>query len=143
MKDKHWAVETSEAFSLIAEQSALLTLRGIGINEQVKSLKRDYPAVEITRTKLVSLKKHPKYKEIYAEESIQKALNGSLELKACSADLVPDVIKCLRNKLQEGDVRAATIVFNILADKKDDEGPKQAQQLNITLATDVPPKIVS
>lgn len=137
MSDKHWAVEASETMNLIAEESALMTLNGIGVNEQVKQLKRRYPGPDVTRSKLVSLRKHPKYKEILVKEAEQMIDTGQVTLKAGAAGLVPEVLKCLKSKLQEGDVKAAVAVFNILADKDSDEGTKVAQQLNITLASDV------
>lgn len=139
MKDKHWAVEDQEVLSLLAEHSAIHSLRGMGINEQVKVLKREYPGRDITRSKLLSLKKHPKYKEVLLKEADEMVASGQIELKTGAAGLVPAVIACLKLKLAEGDVKAAVAVVNILVDKKDDEGPKQAQQLNITLASDTHP----
>ena len=139
MKNDHWALEDMETSACIAEQSALLSLRGIGINEQVKVLKREYPGPNITRTKLVTLKKHPKYIEVFKKSAEEMISNGKIELKTGAADLVPAVIACLKTKLSEGDVKAASVVFNILTDNKDsDDSQKQAQSINITLASDAP-----
>lgn len=132
MSNKHWAQDAQETISLLAEESALLTLRGMGLNEQVKQL-REKVNIEVTRTRLISLKRHPKYKEIYTQAANDMVESGQIELKTGAADLVPEVIKCLKAKLQEGDVKAASVVFNILSDKKDEDGPKQAQQIQVIL----------
>lgn len=131
--EKHWAIDLSEAHALIAEEAAMLTLRGIGINEQVKILRKSYPGPDLTRTKLVTLKRHPKYLEVYKNKADEMVTNGQIQLKTGAADLVPAVIACLKTRLAEGDVKAAVAVVNILTEQKQEDGQKQAQQLQIIM----------
>lgn len=132
MKETHWAIEAKEAIELLAEKAALLDLQGIGINEQVKQLATEvnFP---VTRTKLLQVKRHPKYQEIKKKAIEAEFENGTLDLKRMAVELLPDVYKCLKDKLKDGDTKAAALVVNLFIGKEDDSGPKQAQQIQVIL----------
>ena len=117
--------------SLLAEKSALLSLRGVGLNEQVRQLKEiDH---EFTRAKLVSLKNHSRYKELLLQAAEELISSGQLELKTGIVELVPSIIKCLKEKLADNDVRAAVAAINVLIEKRVDDNPRQAQQIQVIL----------
>lgn len=138
MIDKHWADVELSVRKLIAEQAALLDLKGIGINEQVKQLAAEYE-IGLTRTRLIALKRLPIYQDVKKKAIEADFEAGTLDLKKMAVDLLPDVYNCLKVKLQEGDTKAAALVITLFTGDKS-EGPQQAQQINLTLATDVKPK---
>lgn len=117
----------------IAQESALLTLRGVGINEQSKQLKELFPNSTITRTRLTTLKNHPKYREILKKAAEEMVESGTIELKAGISELVPQILACLKLKLSEGSVQAASVAVNILVDKTNEDGNKQAQSIQVIL----------
>ncbi len=140
MADKHWAIEEKAVMDLIYERMALLDMRGIGINEQVKNL-HEYDN-RITRTRVETWRRHPKYME-FKKTAIEAAYKDSeLELKKMAVDLLPVVHDCLKLKLKEGDVKAAALVLGIYSGKEED-GPKQAQQLTVIMPGATDPKVVS
>lgn len=134
---KTWERDELDKKELIAESAALLDLRGIGINAQVEQLSQEYD-LTLTRTKLINLKRHPRYQEVKKKAIEAEFDAGTLSLKKMAVDLLPEVYKCLKEKLKDGDTRAAALVVNFFMDKEIEDGPKQAQAINITLAADTP-----
>lgn len=129
----------SQITESLAQESALLTLRGIGINEQTKQLREKFPDGGVTRTRLLTLKNHPKYSEILKKAAEEMVSTGQIELKAGTAELVPQILACLKLKLEEGSVQAASVAVNILIDKDANSAPQQAQQIQVILPG-TPPK---
>ncbi len=126
-------VLSDELRGVLAARSAELSNNGVGMNKLAEELSKEFKMI-ITRTDVISLKTHEKYKDML----MQIAEAGKLQLKAGVSGLVPDLIKCLGSALKDegtNSVRAAAIVASVLTEKKDQDGPQQAQQLNITLAT--------
>lgn len=132
----HWAIEEQATMDLIYERMALLDLRGVGINEQVKQL-HEFD-LRITRTRVETWRRHPKYID-FKKKAIEVAFqDGQLDVKKMAIDLLPLVHKCLEEKLRDGDIKAATQVLTIFTGKEDDGSNKQAQQLTVIMpgATD-------
>lgn len=137
---KHWAVEEQATMDLIYERMALLDIRGVGINEQVKQL-LEYD-LRITRTRVETWRSHPKYQD-FKKKAIESAYkDGQLEVKKMAVDLLPLVHKCLEEKLRDGDIRAATQVLTIFTGEEE-TGTKQAQQLTVIMPGATDPKVVS
>lgn len=132
--EKHWAIEASEAEGLLAEQHARLTLRGVGINEQVKQLKKE-TNLEVTRTKLINLKRHPKYHEVIQKDAEAKIKNGQLTAMLGIAELVPDAIAALARLVKADNVKAVDTAIR-LGIGKEEEKTEQKQAIQILLATD-------
>lgn len=124
-----------EVFTKIAARAAELWLDGVGQNAAAKTLTDEF-STPVTRTQFVSLQNHPGFKEVI----LQASEEGSLRLKAKAARHDDVILSCLVSEIKgEGKdkIRAASILADILLDKnKTEEGPKQAQQISITLASD-------
>ncbi len=134
------ALEETLNMPLVYERMALLDIRGVGINEQVKSLQEFSP--QVTRTKIETWRCHPKYIE-FKKTAIETAFeDGTLNIKRMAVTLTPLVEACLKSKLQEGDVKAAAFVLSIYSGK-DEDIQKQAQQLTVIMPGASEAKVVS
>lgn len=136
MSEKHWSEEELKTRELIAEQAALLDLRGIGVNEQVKQLATEYD-LTLTRTRLLTLKKHPKYVESLKKGYLEKIEAGQMIGNSVLAENAKVFADCLVKEAKDGNIKAAIAGLQLLNGKEAEDGPKQAQQLNITLASDL------
>lgn len=133
--EKHWAVEADEAVSRLAEQTALLTLKGIGLNEQVKQLKKE-TNIEVTRTKLVQLRKHPRYHKVVKRDAEASIETGTLQARLGCIELIPDCLSALKEQIGKGNVKAIETTLKVAIGDTKKDAPEQQQAIQIIMASD-------
>lgn len=115
----------------MAIRAAQLTVSGIGEAKQASLIAKEF-SHWFTRTDLRNLRKHPKYKEVLANEADDLIASGKLELKIGMKHLVPVLLESLKLAIQEGSVPAMTLVAKGLGIEAETEN-KQAQSLTVIM----------
>ena len=123
----------AEAAKLAAEYWAA----GSTQNEILDKLREKFKITCSVKT-LEKLRKHPNYREVVIREGDL----GEETLKALAARHPEVIVDCLLNEIKtdgKQKMKANALLVQIITGKRvDDEGPKQAQAINLTLATDDP-----
>lgn len=139
MEEKPWADDELKIRELISEEAALMSLRGIGLNEQAKQL-TDMYSTKVTRTTLQKLKNHPKYVDTLKKGFMEKVEAGIILSHSILAENAAVFANCLVANSKEGNIKAAIAALQILSGKDAKDAPEQKQAIQIILATEAKPE---
>lgn len=125
----------------MAEQVALLTIRGVGLKEIHKQL--NDMDMTLTRAQVIALKRHPQFHEVMKREVQAVIDTAQTEAKTGFAALIPEATAALKEMIADHHIGAITLVYKgigVLDPAPEDN--KQAQSLTVILPNMEAPKDV-
>lgn len=135
MSTSYLSLPKREQTEFLAEQVAILTLQGVGVNAQVRHIAKEYDP-EITRSRVISLKRHPKYHEIIQKDAAAQISSGTIEARLGCIELIPDCIQALKKQIRRGNTKAIEITIKTAVGDASDDNSANTQAIQVVVASD-------